>query len=366
VTGAERARLTLAAERLVRHPFSAWFYGDSIGFEGLLAATDLLEVERYGHFAYGFLRGWAARDQPYRPDDNTAPGHALCAIVERTGDKLLLDAGRRLADHLAARRRVDGVGITFEDARRSLRPPYGPVTLPLDEVALLDSPGAGIYVDCLHFDPPFFAHLACLTGEPAWAVRAIEEALGYVRLLADPVTGLFHHFWLEQTGAAYGLGWGRGQGWALLGLLDVVEFTDAATVGRDRIVEAVVQLAEAMLRTQHPDGGWAAIAQRPESGEETSTAAFMATAFWRGIALGVLDHARFGVAAERAWSATWAAVDDDGLLTGVSAAVYSSTALEHYAHVPQGFDVPWGQGPLLVAARHRPPSAFGGSRTAGR
>jgi unsaturated rhamnogalacturonyl hydrolase len=347
---AELARLRRAADRLIAHPFQAWFYGDSIGFEGLLSASDLLGDGRYADFVHGFLRGWAARDRPYRPDDNTAPGHVLCAVAERTGDAHLRAAAVRLAEHLAGRRRIDGVSVTFEDASRSLREPYGHVTPGEEDRALVEAPGAGIYVDCLHFDPPFLAHLARLTGDRAWAERAIEEALGYGRLLADPSTGLYRHFWLERTGRAYGPGWGRGQGWALLGLLDVFALTDDRLAGRAEVAAAAASLAEAMLRCQRPDGSWPAVVDRPDSGDETSTAAFMVAGFLRGIELGVLDPERFAPAAERAWDATWAAVDAEGLLAGVSAAVYSSTVPEHYAHVPRGFDVPWGQGPLLVAA----------------
>lgn len=88
-----------------------------------------------------FLRGWAARDEPRRPDDNTAPGHILCGIAERTGDRLLLDAARRLADHLAQRRRIAGVTVTFEDARRSLREPYGAGGLASEQVGPTDNSG---------------------------------------------------------------------------------------------------------------------------------------------------------------------------------------------------------------------------------
>lgn len=349
----ELARLRRAADRLVAHPFQAWFYGDSIGFEGLIAASVLLGDGRYADFVHGFLRGWAARDRPFRPDDNTAPGHVLCAVAERTGDGHLREAGVRLAGHLSGRRRIHGVSVTFEDASRSLREPYGPVPSGEDDRALVADPGAGIYVDCLHFDPPFLAHLARLAGDSGWAERAVEEALGYGRLLADPATGLYRHFWLERTGRAYGPGWGRGQGWALLGLLDVLELTSDGLAGREEVAAAAASLAEAMLRRQRPDGSWLAVVDRDDSGDETSTAAFMVTAFLRGIELGVLDPERFAPAAERAWDATWRAVDADGLLTGVSAAVYSSTVAEHYANVPRGFDVPWGQGPLLVAAAAR-------------
>jgi unsaturated rhamnogalacturonyl hydrolase len=311
----------------------------------------LLDDPRYAAFARGFFRGWAARDRPYRAYDNTAPGHVLCRIAADRDDRELRDAAIRLGEHLAGRRQIDGVSITVEDARRSLREPYGPVPPSAADLELAERPGAAIYADCLHLDPPFFAHLAQVTGDTAWAARAIEEALGYGHLLVDPTTGLYRHFWLERTGEAYGPGWGRGQGWALLGLLDVVALVDASLRGRMDVVRAARALAEAMVGFQRADGSWAAVAHRPESGDETSTAAFMAIAFRRGIELGVLDEATFGPAAARAWDATWRAVDADGLLTGVSAAVYSSIVEEHYAHVPRGFDVPWGQGPLLVAAR---------------
>lgn len=341
------------ADRLVHHPWQGWFYGDSIGFEGLVAASALLGDDRYTSFAHGFLRGWATRDRPSRADDNTAPGHLACLLAERYEDDEIRTAFMRLAADLAGRRRVAGTAITFEDARRSLREPYGDTRLPDDERRLLDDPGAGIYVDCLHFDPPFYAALARLTGNRGWARRAVEEALGYGDLLADPATGLYHHFWLERTARAYGLGWGRGQGWALLGLLDTLALVEAGDGNRPALVDRAAALAEAMRGFQLADGSWPALAHRPDSGPEASTAAFMATAFWRGIGLGVLAADRFEEPAERAWQATVLRIDEGGHLADVSAAVYSSTALDHYTRVPLGFDVPWGLGPVLVAALER-------------
>jgi len=342
--------LRAAAERLVHHPFQAWFYGDSIGFEGLLAASELLGDDRYRDFVHGFLRGWAARDEPRRPDDNTVPGLVLCELAEEERDDRLRAAALRLGAHLAGRRRVAGTCVTFEDARRSLREPYGGAALDAAERALLAHPGAGIYVDCLHFDPPFFARLATLGPAEGWAERAVEEALGYVELLQDRASGLFAHFWLERSGELYGLGWGRGQGWALLGLLDVLGATTSGVAGRTGLVDAAGRLCEAMLATQRPEGSWPALANDPDSGDETSTAAFMVAALLRAARLGIGDADRLRAAADRAWGATARAVDASGLLTGVSAAVYSSTRPSHYRHVPRGFDVPWGQGPLLVAA----------------
>lgn len=363
--GEDGPTLRAAADLLVAYPFQAWFYGDSIGFEGLVAATDTWGEGRWASFAHGFLRGWAARRDPWQPDDNTAPGHVMCAFCERDKDAILWDATIALAEHLAERRRIRGVSVTFEDAGRSLREPYGGVRLADHEREILTDPGAGIYVDCLHFDPPFFAHLARITGERSWAERAIDEARGYGDLLLDADTGLYHHFWLERTAAAYALGWGRGQGWALLGLLDLLELTDPFLPGRDEIGRRAAALAEAMLERQREDGSWSTVVQIPASGTETSTGAFMAAAFFRGVRIGVLPADRFAEAAERAWQATLHHLPPSGRLLDVSAAVYSSTALEHYSHVPTGFLVPWGQGPVLVAAaeRRRQRGGAGAART---
>lgn len=341
------------ASRLAAHPFQAWFYGDSVGFEGLLAASDLLGDPQWGQFAHGFFRAWAARRRPFQPDDNTAPGHVMCAIVERTGDAVLRDAVLDLAAHLRKRRKVAGVSITFEDSLRSLRQPYGGVPLSAAEAAQMHDPGPGVWLDCMHFDPPFFAHLAGIDLDGGWAEAAVAEVLGARDLLLDADTGLYNHFWLEKTGRSYIRGWGRGQGWALLGLLDVAHYVDVSEPRSDEVRAAALALARRMLAYQLADGNWHCMAHEPRSGPESSTAAFMATAFYRGMARGLLPEAEFAEPADRAYAAMRRNLDAVGDLTGVSAAVMSALVDEHYWHVPLNRIVPWGQGPVLTAAAAR-------------
>jgi unsaturated rhamnogalacturonyl hydrolase len=350
--GDDLALLKRVAERLEQHDFKGWFYGDSIGFEGLVAAGDMLGIDRWQDFAHGFFRAWAARMEPFRPDDNTAPGHVMCEIVRRTDDKVLRGAVLKLADHLHARRRVRGIAITFEDTLRALRRPYGGVPLSAADQEFMKDPGAGIWLDCMHFDPPFYAHLSAIAG-PEWAKRAVEESLAYCELLLDPELGLYNHYWLEKTQRSYIRGWGRGQGWALLGLLDVVAHADKGTPRHGEVVQKARALAEAMLRFQLADGNWWAMVHEPESGPESSTAAFMACGFYRGIRLGVLSARAFREPADRAFAAMSANLDAEGNLQGVSAAVYAALVQEHYWHVPRGLIVPWGQGPVLAAAQAR-------------
>ena len=49
------------ADRLREHDFKGWFYGDSIGFEGLLAASDMTGNPTWFDFSHGFFRSWTTR-----------------------------------------------------------------------------------------------------------------------------------------------------------------------------------------------------------------------------------------------------------------------------------------------------------------
>ncbi len=336
------------ADRLMDHAFKGWFYGDSVGFEGLVAASDTLENSRWLDFSHGFFRAWATRMHPFQPDDNTAPGHVMCDVVGRTGDDVLKAAVLDLAHHLRDRRKVGGVSITFDDTLRSLREPYGGVQLSELEAEQMKAPGPGIYLDCMHFDPPFFAHLSQLDPGQGWDDQAVEEILGYEPLLFDSETGLYNHFWLEKVGKSYTRGWARGQGWALLGLLDVAHYV-GAHARLDEVKAHALALARQMLDYQRDDGNWWSLAHEPKSGDESSTAAFMATAFYRGMAWGLLPLNEFQIPAQRAFAAMVGNLDEHGNLMGVSAAVMSALVEEHYWHVPVNKIVPWGQGPVLTA-----------------
>jgi unsaturated rhamnogalacturonyl hydrolase len=295
---------------------------------------------------HGVIVGWAARREPFRELDNTAPGHAMCLILERTGDERIVEATTELAEFLARRRLVEGAFVSFE--RAPLRRPYGGAALSSEHDELLANPGAGVFVDCLHFDPPFFAHLGALTNDHALVDLAAEQALAHLRLLQDE-SGLVWHFWLEQTRSRYGHAWARGQGWALLGLVDLLAYLPKSHAAYGGLQTALVRLADALAACQEPDGGWPAVAVDPGSGPETSTAAFVAAGFSEALRRGLLD-ARFGRHAETAWRHAWLHVGEGGKLAGVSAAVWASTEPSHYANVPTGHVVPWGQGPLLLAA----------------
>jgi unsaturated rhamnogalacturonyl hydrolase len=342
----EQRLLRLAADTLLGLNYNPWHFGDSVAFEAMIVASDALVDVQYSAFAHGFARSWIASHGDFHALDCTAPGLAMCRLYEITGDPKLKTALVQLGEYLRARRTVEGIFVTWE--RAPLVMPYGPVPPSAEDSALLEDPGAGVFLDCLHFDPPFFASLCRITGLADWADAAVAQAKAYIRVLQDRDSGLFHHFLLEKTLRRYAPGWGRGQGWALLGLLDVLESCPESS-GLDEIRQAAEMLCNTMVRWQREDGHWWALVDDPLSGPETSTAAFMAVGLRRAQELGVGAGTALETAAERAAAATIRATDESGILTGVSAEVWASTSTDHYRHVPRNFLVPWGQGPLTLA-----------------
>jgi unsaturated rhamnogalacturonyl hydrolase len=355
----DQARVRAVAETLCRYPFAVWHYGDSVGYEGLLAASDLLGDGRYEGYVHGAIKAWIPRAEPFRELDNTAPGHAICLTAERTRDEAILPAAERLAAFLMQRPTLHGCFVAF--AAAPLREPYGDTTLSAAERDLLRDPGPGVFVDCLHFDAPFLVHLGRLLGKSALVDCGASQAVAMIDLLQDPATGVFAHFALERTGETYGHGWSRGQGWALLGMLDVLEWLPPGHRHEARIRTAAARLAAALVETQDRSGHWPGLVQEPDTFLETSAAFFFADGLCRGVASGLFP-AEWLTPARRAFAAGLAAVRADGSIDGVSAAVWACTALGHYRAVPTGFQVPWGHGPFLLAARsmrlaaHRSPT----------
>jgi unsaturated rhamnogalacturonyl hydrolase len=177
--------------------------------------------------------------------------------------------------------------------------------------------------------------------------EGIRQAIAFIDLLQDPSTGLFRHFYLERTGRAYVDSWSRGQGWALLGLLDCLEVI-GETIDCSRIRASVSDLITALISSQRPNGHWGSLTQDSLSSDESSAAAFFVSGLLRALRLGIVDESVLPVV-RRAWSAVVDSTDPNGVLRGVSAAVYSSTRESHYRNVPLDQLVPWGQGPWLVA-----------------
>ena len=341
-------RLRLAAEMLARYRFEPWKYGDSIGFEGLLAASDLLSDDRWEGWVHGALKGWAGRThRAFREMDNTMPGHALCLAYERTGDDALIEAAAELVDFLRTRGTVDGVFVSWEHA--PLRPPHGGNPLSAPEAALLRDAGPGIFVDCLHFDPPFFGHLGRLVEDVALVDVAVEQARGYISSAAGRERDLLALLPRADGATATATAGAAAKAGRCWGFSTCSTTCPTATPGRR-------SCRSRRSRSRKRSSGCSettAAGQRSSATQPRATSPPRPPSPLRASPTASrLDSSATSSPSprDRAWQHTITRVDRCGVLADVSAAVWPCTDQSHYSHAPTGFIVPWGQGPLLVAA----------------
>ncbi len=345
-----------AGDLLMRHPWKLWFWADSIGLEGLLDATALTGDGRYAGYVYGLLKAWAARPEPRSRFEYTAAGVALLDVCTQTGDAALLDFARVHAAYMAGFRRTRaGASMRYEDAAIEL-PPELPVDHPdfaraVEQARHVTDGGPCVFVDNMHFDGPFFARLYGITGEDAYGRLAVENLLGSIALLFDEKADLFHHFWQERNGQPNGVLWGRGNGWAMLGMLHTLAHLPPEDPAFPTILDVFHRQTDALLRLQDAaTGDWHTVLDDPASYLETSIAAFVVDGWSMAVRRGWLGGA-YRPTIEKALTTMLSHVELSGKLAGVSYETFPSTRREHYRQMPRNAIVPWGQGPLLTALR---------------
>jgi len=341
------------ADRLLSNDWKVWFWGDSSGLEGLLDAAELLQDAKYQSFVYGMVKAWVAKGSPKNEWEHTAAGVALLRVYEATGDDALLQKAVSHAEYLASFSQTEnGAYIRYEDADLDKAPEMSAEQLREAEAigATFNHKKGGpcVFVDTMHFDAPFFAYLFKITGDSQYRQLAADTIRSQIELLFQEETSLFHHFWVKETQQTNGVCWGRGQGWALLGMALTMKYLPDDDPIQADVLKVFRRQCEALASTQDSSGHWHTVILDEDSYLETSVAAFVADGFGRGLRHGWLDSS-YQAIIDKALAALKKDVGPDGTVLGVSYETYPSLNLKQYRFMPRDAMVPWGQGPFLSA-----------------
>jgi unsaturated rhamnogalacturonyl hydrolase len=337
-TAVDEERLRVAfeqvADRTLDFDFSVWYWGDAIAIDGLLEAAELLDADRFANAADTYAKRWIRRVLTAGCTwvDHLAPGWAILRLGRRCDDERYLEAVRVLAEFLA-------------DAPRSRR-----LGVPLRRPDIFGDRNLTV-VDSMYNEGSLFTHIAEVTGEERYLDWGRDVLEPMTAALLDSESGLFRQAVDLATGRKLGLGWGRGTGWALLGILDALEFIPPTRPERQRLAHVVRTVSEQLLVLQDAGGYWHTILQNRNSYLETSTAAFFAAVFDKGTRLGVLDRREVGEASDRALAALLERIDDSGSVFGVSADSLPADE-QAYLPLPMGSNE-WGQGCAMRALAER-------------
>lgn len=322
---ADEALRACEAGELPRH------WGDSILMLALLETADALGEKRYAQGARRWLDAQLAEGVNLAEgatwDWGALPLPAL-ALHRRTREEQYLAFAREVCRHITttARRTADG-GVVTHGGRPQL------------------------WVDSMYFTAPALVRTAAVAGEARYVDEALNEIEVHARHLLDASTGLFYHMWDEESGQRSSCPWARGNAWAALATLEVLEALPRDHPRRQHLADMFRRQMEAVVRFQDASGLWHTVLDRPDSYLETSCAAMFAVAIVGGVHGGLLQGgwlpAEMLAAARRAWDGVRARVTPEGRVTGVSAGTPPG-GFETYQNVPVGSQT-FGTGFALLA-----------------
>lgn len=176
-----------------------------------------------------------------------------------------------------------------------------------------------LWIDDLYMSIPFLVRQYARTKNEALLEDAIHQVFGisnYLYLEEDQIYGHVYDF---KRSIANGIPWGRGNGWALFTLTELLMVLDKNHPKHASILALFRTLSEGYLRLQGPNGMYHQILTRKDSYEESSCTAMFACGFARGVRYGWYENPEpYRKASLQAIEALKQnAIDSDGHVWGV-------------------------------------------------
>jgi rhamnogalacturonyl hydrolase YesR len=181
------------------------------------------------------------------------------------------------------------------------------------------------------------------TGDRKYLDRDAKEMVAYLDKLQQH-NGLFYH------AADVPFFWGRGDGWFAAGMAEMLRTLPQDHPQRARILAGYRRMMAALLKYQGKDGMWRQLIDHKEAWPESSSSAMFTFAMITGVKLGLLNDAKYGPAARKAWLAVIGYIDQNSDVTQVCAGTNKKNDLDYYLARPRRTGDFHGQAPILWAA----------------
>lgn len=195
-----------------------------------------------------------------------------------------------------------------------------------------------MWADDLYMCVPFLIRYAKFRRRPDCLEEAVRQFLLYRGYLYMPDSRLMSHVYDFKYLTPTYVPWGRGNGWTLFSLAELLTELAADHPAYASILSFYRELSQGVLEVQGKRGLWHQVLTDPDSYEETSCTAMFVYALARGVRLGLYPQpAAYGQAAERGWQAlAGRAVDRQGNVHGVCQGSRYSFSADYYKH-----ELPW-------------------------
>ena len=188
-----------------------------------------------------------------------------------------------------------------------------------------------VWADDLYMGTLFLMRYSILKKDSSILDDAVNQFIQFKELLFMPESKLMSHVYNLKYGKQTGVPWGRGNGWALFSLSELLKFLPEEHKHYDEIKTFFSALAEGFLNVMDNEGMCHQVLDDHESYAEASCTAMCAAAFARGVMLGLLPEKPYANAAKKAVEALGKyCIDEDGNIYGVCIGSGYSFTREYY------------------------------------
>jgi len=177
-----------------------------------------------------------------------------------------------------------------------------------------------LWADDLYMSVPFLCRYAAYKKDPAILDLAALQFEGFKKYLFMEDKNLMAHVFDLKRNMNTGIPWGRGNGWAIFSLTELLMALPKDHPRREFLLGFFRRHAAGVLARQDEDGMWHQVLDMPSAYQEASCTAMFICAFCRGIRYGWFDgsEADYRNAAEKAWRALENySIDKSGAVHGV-------------------------------------------------
>ena len=260
----------------------------------LIARARLGDVDDVRRLVEPYVDG--SKESLARPNALVMAGHIVFTeLARRTGD----------ARYIAAVRKVADLGFDASGQMRDAMPYH-------DQ-----------YSDSVFMGTAIVAQAGALTGERRYFDMA-ERHLRFMQQLVLRPDGLYRH--QPLTDAA----WGRGNGFAALGLALTLSELPQDHPGYAHALQSYRQLMAALLPLQTRDGLWRNVVDYPGAYPEFSGTAMIGFALQRGLGKGWITGRPYRRAVDQAWLAVNSRGSSGGSFIDVCESTPRMTSLQAY------------------------------------
>lgn len=265
-----------------------------IGAIALIARAQLGDVADVQRLVEPYVNG--SKDSLARANSLVLAGHIVFTdLARRTADPRYVQAVRKVAD------------LGFDETGQMRE------SMPYHEQ----------YSDSVFMGTAIVAQAGALTGERRYFDMA-DRHLRFMQTLVLRADGLYRH--QPATDAA----WGRGNGFAALGLALTLSELPPDHPGYAHALRSYRALMTALLPWQTRDGLWRNVIDHPGAYPEFSATAMIGFAIQRGLRRGWLQGDAWRSAVARAWTAVNARTSAQGGFVDVCESTTRMTSLDQY------------------------------------